>query len=116
MKRKDPYSGEEFYPHRNNQKFASKENQIKFNNAKAQQKRDATATVNKWLNSNRNILKKLLGKKNSVSKSQDYLLGAGFHFHYFSNSAVIDGTPCQIIYEYYIVNNGDKTFTIKKLK
>jgi hypothetical protein len=115
MKRIDPYTGKEFHPQRNNQKFATRENQIKYNNRKAQKKRDAMATVNRWLNSNRSILKKTLGSQKSVTKSQDFMLGAGFHFQYFSNSAMVDEKSCQIIYEYYIINNGDETYTIKKL-
>ena len=116
QKRKDPYTGEEFIPKRNNQKFASRANQIAFNNVKAQKRRTKEAPVLKALRMNRTILEKTLGSKREIIKSKDFLEGAGFNFNYWSQSAIIDSKPCQIIHEFCLFKNEGDLFTIKRIK
>ena len=43
----DPLTGEEFVPKRSNQKFASRENQIRYNNLKAKEIRQAKSKTRK---------------------------------------------------------------------
>ena len=50
---KDPLTGELFYKARNNQKFANRQNQIRFNNNIAQKKRDAKLPFDRILDKNR---------------------------------------------------------------
>ena len=64
-KRIDPHSGESFYPKRNNQRFATRANQIAFNNAKAQKEREIHLNIDNQIKKNWNILKSVLGKKNN---------------------------------------------------
>jgi hypothetical protein len=115
MTRKCPQTGIIFNPHRYNQIFSSRKAQIDFNNTKAREQRSLKAPVDKMLNSNRNILKNIIGDKSQITKSYDFLLGAGFVFKYFSQSYLLEGKPVQAIYEYLIYQNDNKTFTIKKI-
>lgn len=113
-KRRDPFTGEEFIPLRFNQKFSNRQNQVAFNNEKARNKRHKKLNVDKKLDKNREILMMVLGEAKFVTKSQDYLLGAGFDFMFFSQSAMVGKLKCQFVYEYYIVETADSMFTIKK--
>lgn len=115
MTRKCLHTGEVFTASRYNQKFSSRKAQIEYNNIIARKKRAIKAPVDKVLNKNRTILLNILGTVKEVTKSQDFFLGAGFNFKYFSQSLLLDKKPCQVIYEFIIMSNGDKTYTIKKL-
>lgn len=97
---KDPLTGEPFHKRRSNQKFSSRENQIRYNNFKGGQKRKAKAQVDKILDKNRNILKKVLGEKKEVILSKDYLLGAGFHFSCLTHNIKIGETIYNCIYDF----------------
>ena len=106
---------EEFTPKRHNQIYINRKAQVFVNNEKARQKRLKTNPTNKILSMNRSILEKIIGRETQTIRSQDFLLGAGFNFKYFSQSLLFEKRPCQVIYEYMIYSNGDKTFTIKKI-
>ena len=88
---KDPLTGELFIKRRNNQKFANRHNQIRYNNNKAQKKRDAKLPFEKALDKNRTILKKILGDGKEKLISRDYLLGMGFSFGYLLYHKEING-------------------------
>ena len=113
----DPLTGEAFVPKRSDQKFANRENQVRFNNNKAKEKRKAMATITKALDTNRNILQKLLQHTKSTSKSRDFLLGAGFHFG-ISTHKIEDskGELWSCIYDYALRLTDDEKFEITKLK
>ena len=100
MQAVDPLTNETFIKRRNNQKFATRRNQIRFNNIKAQKKRDAKASVTRILDRNRSILKRTLGDKKEIVVSRDFLLGAGFSFNYFSFQVAVNGVTFAGIYEF----------------
>lgn len=112
----DPLTGEEFVLKRSNQKFASRENQIKYNNLKAGEERQAKAKTRKILNSNRKVLQKVLGSNDEVVRSLDYLKGAGLDFQYCTH--IIKGHnfnwTCIDDYAYSLISTN--TFKIIKLK
>jgi hypothetical protein len=81
---KDPLTQEGFTRHLSNQKFASSKNRIRFNNIKARKKREIKAPVDRILDQNRKILSGIIRDKVEIIVSKDYLLGAGFSFHYYS--------------------------------
>jgi len=114
MQRKCLYSGEVFTPHRYNQKFRDRKSQIAFNNEVARKKRAIKSPIDRVLDSNRTILINILGRHKEITKSQDFLLGAGFNFRYFNQSVTYDKKPCQLVYEFAIISNGDKTYTITR--
>ncbi len=111
---KDLYSGELFFKRRNNQKFARKENRILYNNRKAQEKRNIKAPVDRKLDKNRTILLKIIGNKNEIIKSKDFLLGAGFYFGFISFHKKVNGTLYAGIYEFGIRELENKDYQIIK--
>ena len=108
----DPLTKESFVPKRSNQKFSCRLNQIKYNNRKAKSKRLAKAPYDNVLDSNRNILIRIIGEEDDRIVSKDYLLGAGFVFGYFIKSMVQDNINYQCIYNYAITQLEDGKYKI----
>lgn len=111
---KDPLTQEEFIKQRSNQKFASSTNRIRFNNLKARQKRLMKGYVDRKLDQNRTILRRIIRDKPEITVSRDYLLGAGFHFAFYSYIKEINGVTYTGIYEYGIAKISDDKFKIIK--
>jgi hypothetical protein len=111
---KDLLTQEEFIRQRSNQKFASSKNRIRFNNLIARQKRLMKGSVDRKLDQNRTILSRIIGDKPEIIVSRDYLLGAGFHFAYYSFNHEIKGVTYSGIYEYGIAKTSDDKFKIIK--
>ena len=64
--RKCLFSGEEFYPKRNNQVFASKQNRTTYHNNISNSLRNELKSTNNQLMKNYKIVKQLLSDKNSI--------------------------------------------------
>jgi len=111
---KDLLTQEVFYKKRNNQKFANPQNRITFNNLKARKKRAAKSHVDRRLDLNRTILKRILGDKTEAVVSKDYLLGAGFLFPYFSYQKAVKDLTYAGIYEFGITRTTDDKYKIIK--
>ena len=65
---KDPLTGEQFVPRRNNQRFANEKNRIRFNNNLALKRKKFKALILKQLDFNWNILHNLLIDKEIIEK------------------------------------------------
>lgn len=112
---KDPLTGETFLKKRSNQVFANRENQIRYNNQKAYEKRKAKSLVDKILDKNRIILKIILGSDDEVVRSYDFLSGAGFNFGCSTHSVKIDRYKWICVYDYAYLPMDNETFKIIKL-
>jgi hypothetical protein len=112
--RKDLLTGEDFTPSRRNQRFASRANQVRYNNLLAQQKRDAKRPLDRALDMNRTILIRLLGEAKSVSKTKDFLLGAGYDFTAFTQTAKNELQSYYCIYDMALFPIGDQKYLIKR--
>ena len=110
----DLLTGEEFIPLRRNQKFASRKNQIKYNNLLAQQKRDLKRPMDQALDRNRSIMVALLGDAKSVTKSKEFLLGAGYNFTAFTQTAKNELQKYYCVYDMALFPLGDEKFLIKR--
>jgi hypothetical protein len=82
--RKDKLTGTEFIPERSNQLFATRANQIRYNNELARKKREAKKPLDRILDTNRTIIYRLLGQAKAGTYNKDYLLGAGFNFSVYT--------------------------------
>lgn len=96
----DPLTGEVFYKQRSNQKFASRENQIRYNNKIAEEKRRIKASIDKKLDKNRTILKNILRNQTEVIKSIDFLHGAGFDFFIHTHNYIKGQQKFSCVYEF----------------
>ncbi len=114
LRAKDPLTGQEFIKHRHNQKFATRANQIRFNNLKALRKRAAKAPLDRILDNNRTILNKILGNNTEEVVSRDYLLGTGYSLNYLQYKRTVTGIEYAGIYEYGIAKLSDGKYKIVK--
>ena len=112
---KDPLNGREFQPHRTNQKFESRATQVKYNNIKAQKRRNAMAAINKPLNKNFQILNEIMTNDNIKSFHKQYLVGKGFHLGVHTHVEVYEKKSYHAIYNFIIVPEDDKDY-IKFIK
>jgi hypothetical protein len=111
----DPLTGEEFVPKRSNQKFANRENQIRYNNLKAARERLAKAKTRKILNTNRKALQQVLGSRHEVVRSLDYLKGAGLDLQFCTHTIKIQNLKWTCIDDYAYTLIDKNTFKIIKL-
>ena len=114
---KDILTNENFIPKRHNQKFASRANQIRFNNIKSREKRMAKAFIDKPMDRNRTILKNILANNKEVVVTKEYMLGAGFDFSLYTHFKVIDkikNITEVYLYELGFTKNGNDKIKIFK--
>jgi hypothetical protein len=104
-----PYNAEYFMPKRDNQIFASRYNQIMFNNNKNRELQKPIKETNKKLLKNYRILYELLKEKKEKTFSADFLIGKGFSFHLLTNIFKEDNRTVYGIYNYafYKLNNNE---------
>lgn len=108
----DPLTGEYFIPSRTNQVFATEENRIAYNNAKAKSFRNRKAFVDKPLHKNMQILSELLNGKNFVEVHRQFLLGRGFSLNTFTHYSEHQSKPYPSVYEFTIIPLGNDLFKI----
>lgn len=109
----DPYTQEEFVKTRSNQVYANRENQIKHNNLKAREKRQALSAVNNVLHENLKVLQKVLGGEKQTIKSHEYLLGAGFNFGCITHLRQEDENQFYCVFNYGYRKLNTTQFEIK---
>lgn len=85
-----------------------------FNNEKARLKRKAMSNVVKILDKNRSVVQKTLGDNLTITKSKEWLYGAGLDFNFITHSMKIENTTAGCIYEYALLNIGDNKIKIIK--
>ena len=112
--RKDPLTGEMFAPKRSNQFYASRENQIRFNNEKQKRERKENLSVNRYLLRNKRVLRYWLGAHKEVIKSKDFLLGASYKFEHYTHYIRLGSSTAYCNYEYCIVELENSNYKIFK--
>ncbi len=112
---KDLLSQEIFEPRRSNQKFATRRNQIKYNNIIAKKKRDAKAMMDKALDKNRTTLKRILGNETEVIRSKDFLQGAGLFLTCLTHNINRGEEIYHCVYEYAYTQIDANNYKIIKL-
>ena len=105
MTKIDPFTGEEFIPKKISQRFANKENRIKFNNDKTKKIRIEQAPIINPLKLNSKIIKELLGTKMEIILNKEFLRGKGFDFTISSGSELVNGKIYPLIFGYLIIND-----------
>jgi hypothetical protein len=112
----DPFSGEEFIPKRRNQKFATQENKVAFNNDKAAKIREERAQINNVIKRNHEILKLLLNNEKEKTVDLKTLDDLSFKFNYYLKLERINHKSHFSIYDinYTLLNNENKQIKIYK--
>jgi hypothetical protein len=102
-RRKDPQTGELFFPKSANQKFARPENRIKFNNDAANELRRERENINKPIHIAHVKLRKLMDGINEAEFSFDYMEGAEIDFNLFNHYVLYNGINRRAIFEFIII-------------
>lgn len=110
----DLLTGELFYKKKSSQRFANRQNQIRYNNQKAARQRKEKAAFTKGLDRNRKILKSILGNAPEVIRSRDFLLGAGFNFKLQTHTISKERELWHCIYDMAYTQKDNNTFKIAK--
>lgn len=115
--RKCLFSGEEFYPKRNNQVFASKKNRINYHNSINNKLRNELKSTNNQLLFNYKICREILDKNKSVKVHREFLKGKGFDFKFFTNLTENDSKSGYTfaLYDTSFEKIDDNTYLIFKL-
>jgi len=111
-----PYSGKEFIPKRNNQRFESKENRIAFHNEFHNALRRKLSYIDKPLLKNYKILESLLKNKNELKVNGHYLRGAGFDFMFLNNLTQIDNVFAYRVYDIAFMKLDNEEYLIRRGK
>ena len=102
-KKYDLLTGDEFIPKRSSQKFATRENAIKYNNLKAKERREEIKYVQEPLRKNFHFLKEELGNDKVKEFPVDYLRGAKYNFGVFTHFRTVGDISYPCIYQFMIV-------------
>ncbi len=105
MTKIDPFTGEEFIPKKISQRFANKENRIKFNNDKAKKIRIEQAPIINPLKLNYRIIKELIGSKMEIILNKEFLRGKGFDFTVNSGIERYNQKIYPLIFTYLVIND-----------
>lgn len=111
-----PYSGEEFFPKRQNQKFAQPNYRIAFHNEKYNKIRKDRLSVDKQLHKNYSILLLEMLEETKKVFHKQYLLGKGFSFGVLTHYQKIDKVNRQALYDFLIISEEDKITIINYKK
>ena len=101
--RKCLYSGEEFIPKKNSQRFSTPQNRIKYNNAKASKINLERAFIDKPLHKNHLILLELTNNNKELVLHEEFLLGRGYNFKLASHYDMWEGKSWTCLYEFIIM-------------
>jgi hypothetical protein len=113
MKLHCQYSGEEFFPTRSNQKFASTKNRIKYHNDKLKKIRDARSPLDNKLHRNYSILLKLMKGKTQENFHKQYLTGKEYSFDVLTHYEIYKEKNRHAIYDFLLIEQGDSITIIR---
>lgn len=113
--KKDPLTGEDFAAKRLNQRFASAENKIRFNNRKNAEINKERAFIEKPCKQSHLILKALYNPKSDNIYNRYFLEGKGLRFDAFNRIVDTKYGKLHAYYEYAIrmIPNSDNVQIIK---
>jgi hypothetical protein len=101
--RKDPLTGQIFFPKKISQKYACPENRIKHNNKKASILRQERAILDKHFHKNHVILRKIFIEGGDNVFNSFWMLGKGFRFIAANHQKEYEGVLRYCVYEYMLV-------------
>jgi hypothetical protein len=112
----DPFTGKPFRQTKQTQRFATRENQVRFNNKKATEQRRTLSPYLIILFRNRKILRGLLGDKTERTVTRDFLQGAGYSFRYQTHTLDFNNQQAFGVFEYGLISLQSGQFKVIRLK
>lgn len=111
----DPLTGEDFIPKRNNQRFASRKNQVRFNNDLALKRKEYKCEILRQLENNWKALRNTLGNYSIIECSEEFLRGAGIHFGYITHSIMRNGNRWNCVFNYAYLKKDKECIKVIRL-
>jgi len=115
-KRTCPYSGEEFYPKRHNQRFACAKYRVAFHNDANNKIRRGRAFIDNKLHKNYQILLELMDDKERGVFHKQFLLGSGYSFNVMTHFEYYESHNRQAVYDFIIIPDTINVTIIKTKK
>ena len=109
------YSGKEFCPKRNNQKFANDEYRVAYHNHRNNLLRLERAKVDRVLHKNHKILVELMDDAKQKRFKKDFLEGKGFSFNVLTGFHKYGEHWVHKLYNYIMFQSKDNTLTVIKI-
>ena len=116
MQSTDPLTGKPFNQTKQTQRFATRDNQVRFNNRLATEQRRTLSPYLKILYRNRKILRGILGDEPQRVVTKDFLEGAGYAFRYQTHTLNQDNQQVFGIFEYVLIRLPSGQIQVSKLK
>ncbi len=113
-KRLCPYSKQEFFPSRSNQKFANRQYRIDYHNEKNNTIRKNTAYINVPLMKNYKILSELLADKSEGVYHAQFLIGKDFSFKVFTNLKEYKDGYAYAVFEFWFYKVDEFNYKVKR--
>jgi len=111
----DPFSLQEFQPHRSNQRFSCPKNRVSYHNEKAKKIRHSKSFIDAKTHKNFCILSEIMDGYDEREFHRQFLLGKGFTFGVVTHFDLIDDVSRPCFYEFTMIANGDNV-VFKRLK
>jgi len=109
-----PFSNEEFYPRRHNQRFAQPSYRIKFHNNTNNEIRRARAFVDNKLHKNYLILLELMDGKQEGKFHKEFLNGKGYSFNVLTHYEFYESSNRQAVYDFILLYNNSEIIILRK--
>jgi hypothetical protein len=107
--------GERFETTRTDKFYVNNLHQKKANDIHQEKKRKILQKLCKPMNDTYQIYKKLMGEKNEVRVSKEFLRGRGANLKYFNHVIKIDNKLINALFDIAIIDEGD-FFNLKKIR
>jgi hypothetical protein len=95
--------------------YLNSAHQKKANDITQNEKRKKFQKINKPMNDTYEIYKTLLGDKNEVRKSKEFLRGRGANLKYFNRGIKIENKMVNVLFDIAIIEEGE-FFYLKKIR
>jgi hypothetical protein len=107
--------GERFETTRSDKFYVNNLHQKKANDINQEKKRKILQKLFKPMNDTYQIYKKLMGEKNEVRVSKEFLRGRGANLKYFNRGLKIENKIVNVLFDIAIIEEGE-FFNLKKIR
>ena len=104
-----------FETNRSDKFYVNRSHQVKNNNRTQAKYKEKLHKITSPTYAAYRILDKLLGSRERLRKSREYLMGAGAQLEYFTNTDLIDNQIVPILFDIALIED-EKYVTLKRIK
>jgi hypothetical protein len=116
MQAHDPLTGQPFVKNRLTQRFASRSNQIRYNNQRVTERKRELAPYLKALYRNRQVLDRVMQGKVEITVTKDFLAGAGYDFVYQTHTGQRNSESVIGLFEFGLIPKPGNRYLVYRLR